>query len=79
MTDNIENLILEHLKRFQTSQERIERKLEEVITRWGALEINLASSRRDFAHSEENTAVIGVRVDRLNERLERIERRLELS
>jgi hypothetical protein len=35
--------------------------------------------RRDFAHSEENAAAISVRVDRLNERLERIERRLELS
>jgi predicted trehalose synthase len=77
--ENIENLILEHLKRFQAGQDRVERKLEEVVTRLGNLEIGVASVRRDFAHSEENTAAISVRVDRLNERLERIERRLELS
>lgn len=79
MTENIENLILEHLERFQIGQDRIERKLEEVVTRLGALEIGVASVRRDFAHAEENAAAISVRVDRLNERLDRIERRLELS
>ena len=77
--ENIENLILEHLKRFQAGQDRIERKLEEVVTRLGNLEIGVASVRRDFAHSEENAAAMSVRVDRLNERLERIERRLELA
>ena len=28
MTDNVENLMLEHLKRFQASLDRIERRLE---------------------------------------------------
>jgi hypothetical protein len=28
MTDQIENIILEHLKRFQSGQDRIERRLE---------------------------------------------------
>ncbi len=79
MTDNIENIILEHLKRFQVGQDRIERKLEEVVTRLGALEVSVASVRRDIAHNEENTAAMSVRMDRLNERIDRIERRLELS
>ena len=35
MTDNVENLILEHLKRFQGGQDRIERKLEEIVARIG--------------------------------------------
>ena len=79
MSNGTDNLVLEHLKRFQSGQERIERKLDEVITRIGQLEIGVASLRRDFAHSDENTAGMGVRMDRLSDRIERIERRLELS
>ncbi|MBE7567567.1 hypothetical protein [Acidithiobacillus sp. HP-11] len=79
MAEEIENIILEHLKRFQVGQDRIERKLEEVVTRLGALEVSVASVRRDIAHNEENTAAMSVRMDRLNERIDRIERRLELS
>ena len=77
--ENVENLIIEHLKRFQAGQERIERKLDEVTMRIGHLEIGLAGLRRDFAHSDEGAAETGVRVDRLAERIERIERRLELQ
>lgn len=36
--ENIENLILEHLKRFQAGQERIETKLDELVIRVGQLE-----------------------------------------
>ena len=78
MTENIENLFLEHLKRFQPGQERIERKLEEVVNRIGHLEGAVAGLRRDFAHSDENTAAMSVRLDRLSERFDRIEKRLEL-
>lgn len=38
MTDAIENLILERLKRFQAGQERIETKLDELVMRIGQLE-----------------------------------------
>ena len=78
MTENIENLLLEHLKRFQPGQERIERKLEEVVNRIGHLKGSVAGLRRDFAHSDENTAAMSVRLDRLSERFDRIEKRLEL-
>ena len=78
MTETIENLMLEHLKRFQASQERIERKLEEVIVRIGPLEVGVAGLRRDFAHADENAAGMSVRMDRMNDRIERIEKRLEL-
>ena len=77
--ENVENLVIEHLKRFQAGQDRIERKIEEVITRIGHLEIGLAAIRRDFAHAEEQAATMSVRMDRMSERIERIERRLELQ
>ena len=79
MTEPDENLILEHLKRFQAGQERIERKLEEVITRIGQLEVGLAGLRRDFAHADENAAGMSVRMDHMSERIQRIEKRLELA
>lgn len=79
MAENIENLILEHLKRFQTAQDRIERKIDEHTNRLGRIEITASSVRRDVAHNEETWAEQSVRIDHLSERLERIERRLEIS
>jgi hypothetical protein len=43
MTDNTENLILEHLKRFQAGQDRIESKLDELTRRIANLEAGQAS------------------------------------
>ena len=45
MTDSIDSLILEHLKRFQSGQDRIERELREVKNRLSQLEIGVAISR----------------------------------
>ena len=79
MTDVVENLLLEHLKRFQAGQDRIERKLEELVQRAGQLELGLAGLRRDAAHADENGAGISIRLDRVSERLDRMERRLEIT
>ena len=79
MVEAIENLLLEHLKRFQASLDRVERKCDELIVRVGQLEGGLAVIGRNIAHSDDNIAVLSVRLDRMNERIERIERRLDLS
>ena len=50
MTDTVENLILEHLKRFQTGQENINRKLDELIRRVGNLEAGQASIIQHLGH-----------------------------
>ncbi|MDO5625553.1 MAG: hypothetical protein Q4G71_12805 [Pseudomonadota bacterium] len=77
--DNVENLLLEHLKRFQASQDRIEKKLDEHTARLGRIEVSLAGVRRDLAHGEEGAAEKSVRMDTLSERIDRIERRLEIN
>ncbi len=79
MTDNVENLILEHLKRFHAGQEPIESRLEEVVYRLGQLEVGIAGVRRDVAHGDEFDAGLSVRFDNLAKRIERIERRLDLT
>lgn len=74
----IENLLLEHLKKFQASQDRIERKLDEHTQRLGRIEMAISGLRRDTAHNEESWAEQSVRIDHLAVRIERIERRLEI-
>jgi hypothetical protein len=78
MTENVENLLLEHMKRFQAGQDRIERTLGELVGRVGHLEVSVASLRSDVSHSEEHIAAISVRLHRLSEGFDRIEKRLEL-
>jgi septal ring factor EnvC (AmiA/AmiB activator) len=78
MTDNVENLVLEHLRAISADIARMERKQDEVITRLGRLELAVAGLRRDMAHTDEAAAEQNVRMDHLAERVERIERRLEL-
>lgn len=77
--DNVDNLVIEHLKRFQAGQDRIERKLEEVNRRLSNLEAGQASIIQHIGHLASVDAQQQLSVDGFNERLERIERRLELA
>jgi len=79
MSEPIENLILEHLKRFQGSQERIERELKEIKSRATGLEAGQATIMQYLAHLSGSNAEQHSRYDSLVERIERIEKRLELS
>ena len=79
MNESVENLILEHLKRFQTGQERIERKLDELTRRVSNLESGQASIIQHLGHLAAADAQQQVAADGFNLRLERIERRLELQ
>ena len=72
------NLVIEHLKALRTEVSGMRTDLKENTLRLGRLEIAVASHRRDVAHAEETGAEQGVRIDRLHERIERIERRLDI-
>ncbi len=50
MSDNVENLILEHLRGMRAGQERIEHELREIKTRITGLEAGVAGIRRDTAN-----------------------------
>lgn len=79
MTESVENLILEHLKRFQTGQDRIETKIDELVMRVGQLEGGILGLKREIVNAEESGVSVGLRVDTLSKRIDRIEKRLELT
>ena len=79
MTENVENLILEHLKRFQAGQGRLEPDITEIKVRIANLESGQASIIQHLAHLASADAAQQVTMDSMSERLNRMERRLELT
>ena len=79
MTETVENLILEHLKRFQATLERIERDLGDIKTRQRDTHAAVVALRRDQVNDAEISAHLQAQLDGVRDRLDRIERRLELS
>ncbi len=78
MTDEIENLMLEYLKRFQGVLDRVERKLDGLTRRVGNLESGQANIIQHLGTLAAADAQQQLTSDGFNQRLERIERRLEL-
>jgi septal ring factor EnvC (AmiA/AmiB activator) len=78
MSENVENLILEHLRGMRASQERVEHELREIKNRITSVEAGVAGIRRDAAHDNDKIVQQQIGLDQLNERIERIEKRLEL-
>jgi hypothetical protein len=56
METTAKNAILEHLKRFQSGQDRIERELKEIKNRLSQVEISLAGVRGDIASCRRSSA-----------------------
>lgn len=79
MTENVENLLLDHMKRFQASLDRIERRLDELTTRQTETHTAVLAVRRDQVNDAEVSARLQVQLDAVRARLDRIESRLELS
>ena len=66
-----ENLVLEHLRAIRATLEKVERDLGDVRHRVGSIERHLAILQSDIAN-------VHLRLDHQGDRLDRIERRLEL-
>lgn len=75
MTDNVENLILEHLRNLRNEVRaqgvKMDEQFEGVRLRLSSMENQLAGLRADVAG-------IHLRMDKFETRMDRIERRLEL-
>ena len=79
MADKIDNLMLEHLKKIQAEQSASRERDRELLTRLGQMESMIARIGRDNAHAFAEQIEDRHSVDALKDRIERIERRLEVS
>lgn len=79
MSDGPENLIMVYLRRIDTRLERMELGLNDIKRRVTALEEGQARLHHDIAAIRSDYAGVQLRMDRFEERLARIERRLDLA
>ena len=78
MSDNTEHLVLEHLWHIRGRVDLIADDMKEVKHGLSALESSLSLVRREIIVGDEAGARQQVSIDRIMDRLERIENRLEL-
>jgi predicted nucleic acid-binding Zn-ribbon protein len=71
MTEETDNLVLEMLRRIRASQERMELDMVDVKARLTGVEISVGQLTSQLASQS-------LRLDRIEERVARIERRLDL-
>ena len=79
MADAVSNLMLEHLKRFQATLESMQRDIRELKVRQSETHTAVLALRRDQISDAEVTAHMQAQMDRFNDRLDRVERRLDLT
>jgi hypothetical protein len=74
----IENLMLEHLKKFQATLDSMQRDIRDLKVRQSDTHTAVLALRRDNLNDAEISAHLQAQMDRVG-RLDRIERRLELN
>ena len=78
MNENVENLVLEHLRHIRGRVDQSADDVGDLKQRMSGLESAMSLVRREVALGDETDARQQVTLDKLNVRIERIERRLEL-
>jgi len=79
MSENIGNLMLEHLEKIQVEQAAARERDIEILGRLSMIESGIARVARDESANYAEIVQDRHSVDKLKERIERIERRLELN
>ena len=77
--ENVENLILEHLRSIRSDITGMRDDIREIKQRLSNLESGIGSLKRDTADLYTENAAQHLRYDRLADRIEKIEKRLELT
>jgi septal ring factor EnvC (AmiA/AmiB activator) len=78
MADEPENLVLRYLRNIDAKVDALAVDMREVKARLGSVEKQVAGRRVDFADLRADLVRVEHRIDRADERLARIERRLDL-
>ena len=79
MSEDISYLILEHLRVLRAGQDRTAEQLSDVVSRLSSLEAAVVSIKREMVDQYEGIVLVNARLDRMDQRLSRIEKRLELT
>ncbi len=77
--ENVENLILEHLRAIRADVGAVKEDVRELKSRIANLEAGQATMLQHLGHQASVSAQQHVSYDRIIERIERIEKRLELQ
>jgi uncharacterized protein (UPF0335 family) len=78
MTENAESVIIEHLRHVRGRVDRIAEDMSDIKHRMSSLEPAMVLVKREVAAGDETDARQQLSLDRLSDRIERIERRLDL-
>ena len=78
MTDNIESLVLEHLRPIRGKVDQIADDMFDLKLRMSSLESAMVSVKHEAAHGDETDARQQLTLDKIVARIQRIETRLEL-
>jgi archaellum component FlaC len=79
MTDQMQNLVLEQLRLIRGEQAATREDMREIRFRLTMVETGLGRLTADVGHLAASSAQLHLSLDRLTERVERVERRLELT
>ena len=83
MTENVENIVIEHLKALrsdvQTLRSEMHVEFKDVKLRMSSVETAIVSMKHELADTRGDYVRQQVNIDALIERIQRIEKRLELS
>jgi uncharacterized coiled-coil protein SlyX len=83
VSENVDNIVLEHLKalRMELKDVRLTMlgEFKDVKSRLGTLEAGQASTIQHIGHLGSSIAGQQVAIDRMSERIDRVESRLELT
>ena len=79
MSGEPENFVLVYLRRLDEKMDRVVSELQDLKQRVTSLEITAARTRQDVAELSASLAGMQVRMDRIDGRLDRIERRPDLA
>jgi hypothetical protein len=79
MTENIENLVFEHLRSIRADMACMKDDVREIKSRVNTLEVGQATIIQQIGHLIGMAAEHPIRYDRLLERIKRLERRFEIA
>ncbi len=77
MSDNVESIILEHLRHIRSRVDQISDDMSDLKHRMSSLESAMVLIKHEIAHSDETDARQQVTLDKIIDRIQRIEKRLE--